>query len=156
MKKRLSAKICLGIGALWIAFSAAIHVQAQSYSMDSFTIAGGGGTSTGGSYSMSGTISQSGGGKFSGGSYSLDSGFWSVAIAIQTPDAPFLSVVRSGENLVISWPTNSFGFVLQETTTLAVSGSWQNSSPAPVVSGTMNILTLPASPGLKFYRLKKP
>lgn len=154
MKGKLSAKICRSIGALWIGLSAAI--QAQSYSIDSFTIAGGGGTSTGGIYSVSGTIGQSVGGKLSGGGYSLDGGFWSVAVAIQTPEAPFLSVFRSGENLLISWPSNGLGFVLQETTTLAVPGSWQNSSPAPVVSNTANTLTLPASPGLRFYRLRRP
>ncbi len=156
MKEKLSARLCRSISALWIASGAAIYAQAQSYSIDSFNIAGGGGTSTGGIYSMSGTIGQSDGGKLSGGSYTLDGGFWSVAVAIQAPDAPFLSVHRIGENIVISWPSNSLGFVLQETSELALPGSWRNSSPAPVVTGTMTVLTLPASPGLKFYRLRKP
>ena len=38
--------------------AAALTVRAQSYSIDWFTIDGGGGTSTGGVYSVSGTIGQ--------------------------------------------------------------------------------------------------
>lgn len=144
------------IGALWIALNAAICAQAQSYSIDPLTIASGGGTSTGGVYCVSGTIGQADAGKLSGGGYTLDGGFWSLAVAIQTPGAPFLSVVRSGENVIVSWPSNSLGFVLQETATLAAPGSWQNSSPAPVIAGTNHTFTLPASPGLRFYRLRKP
>ena len=45
------------IALLWLLPAMAF---AQSYSIDWFTIAGGGGTSTGGPYSVSGTIGQSG------------------------------------------------------------------------------------------------
>ena len=60
----------------------ATSALAQSYSIDWFTIDGGGGTSTGGVYSVSGTIGQPDAGAMSGGSYALTGGFWG---AIQTP-----------------------------------------------------------------------
>src|SRR5260370_6126541 len=49
-------------------------VDAQNYSIDWFTIDGGGGTSTGGVYSVSGTIGQPDAGHLSGGQHTLDAG----------------------------------------------------------------------------------
>ena len=48
----------------------------QSYSIDRFAIAGGGGASTGGNFSLNGTIGQPEAGTMSGGNYSLAGGFW--------------------------------------------------------------------------------
>ncbi len=64
--------------------------SAQSYSIDSFTIAGGGGISSGGAFSVSGTVGQPDAGTMSGGSYSLAGGFWDV---IQPP-SPVGSVIK--------------------------------------------------------------
>jgi hypothetical protein len=53
---------------------------AGTYSLDWYTIDGGGATfSTGGSYSLGGTIGQPDAGSMSGGSYSLVGGFWGGA-----------------------------------------------------------------------------
>ena len=46
---------------------------------DWFTVAGGGGTSTGGQLGLSGTAGQSDAGNMSGGSYVLYGGFWGIA-----------------------------------------------------------------------------
>ena len=74
----MKAKI-LTTGAVLLA---TLTVHAQQYSIDSHTIAGGGGTSTGGGFSVSGTIGQPDAGAMSGGNYSLAGGFWGD---IQTP-----------------------------------------------------------------------
>jgi hypothetical protein len=75
-------KSLLGLGC---ALGFAPGVLAQSYSIDWFTIDGGGGTSTGGVYSVTGTIGQpDAGGLMSGGNYTLQGGFWSIQ-AVQTP-----------------------------------------------------------------------
>ena len=72
-----------------------VAALAQSYTIDWSKIAGGGGTSTGGVYSVSGTIGQpDASGAMSGGNYSLTGGFW-AAYAVQTPGAPYLSVLRT-------------------------------------------------------------
>ena len=142
---------------LWLAlFLAPLGANAQSYSIDWFTIDGGGGTSTGGVYSVSGTIGQPDAGKSSGGSYVLEGGFWNVAVAIQTPGGPLLTITRSGSNVILSWPGDSAGFVLQETTLIADPNSWQDTSTSPVVVGPNITVTVPGSPGFKFYRLRKP
>jgi len=46
------------------------------YTLDWYTIDGGGGTSTGGDYSLSGTIGQPDAGEMSGGDYAVSGGFW--------------------------------------------------------------------------------
>src|SRR5881396_2997907 len=92
---------------------------AQSYSIDWFTIDGGGGTSTGGVYSVSGTIGQPDAGRMSGGIYGLDGGFWGLIAAIQTPGAPFLFVNKSGGSVTISWLKPADGFLLDQTPALA-------------------------------------
>jgi len=52
---------------------------AQQYSIDWYKVAGGGGTSIGGTYAVSGTIGQpDAGGPLSGGNYSVTGGFWSL------------------------------------------------------------------------------
>jgi len=56
-----------------------LTIHAQQYSIDSFTIAGGSGTSTGGAFAVSGTIGQSEAGAMSGGNFSLAGGFWGAS-----------------------------------------------------------------------------
>jgi hypothetical protein len=51
----------------------------SGYSIDWYTIDGGGGSSTGGSYSLGGSIGQPDAGSLSGGSYQLNGGFWGGA-----------------------------------------------------------------------------
>jgi len=59
----------------------ALVVQAQTYSIDWFTIDGGGGTSTGGVYSVSGTIGQPDAGPaMTGATFTVLGGFWPGAI----------------------------------------------------------------------------
>ena len=81
-----------------------VSTFAQSYSIDWFTIDGGGGTSTGGVYSVSGTIGQPDAGPtMSGGNFTVDGGFWGLIAAVQTPGAPLLSIARTTTNTVAIW-----------------------------------------------------
>src|SRR2546423_11033221 len=82
--------------ALLLLAAASAASLAQSYSIDWFTIDGGGGTSTGGVYSVTGTIGQPDAGKMSGGNYSIDGGFWGIIAALQTPRAPLLAISQAG------------------------------------------------------------
>src|SRR5262245_2970480 len=87
----------------------------QTYSIDWHTIDGGGGMSTGGGYSVSGTIGQPDAGAMRGGTYSIEGGFWAIVSAIQTPGAPLLSIRLTQTNtVVVSWPSPSIGFALQQ------------------------------------------
>ena len=79
MKKTFALPFVLSALGLLAAVS---DTSAQSFSIDRFAIAGGGGTSTGGAFALSGTIGQPDAGAMTGGNYSLAGGFWG---AIQTP-----------------------------------------------------------------------
>ena len=137
-------------------FSAAIFAtQAQSYSIDWSTIDGGGGTSTGGVYAVSGTIGQPDAGTMSGGNYSIDGGFWSVIAAVQMPGAPLLTVSKNGSQVIVSWPSPSTGFALQQNSDIANNAGWVNSGFTPVDANGVISVTLNSPSGYLFFRLKK-
>ena len=147
-------KRILFLAACGLALAFAPIAFSQSYSIDWFTIDGGGGTSTGGVYSVSGTIGQPDAGTMSGGPYTLQGGFWGVAVAIQTEGAPLLTVTKSGGSVVVSWPSPSTGFVLQENMALGTT-NWLNVATLPSDNGTSKSVTVSPPIGNKFYRLKK-
>jgi hypothetical protein len=130
--------------------------QAQNFTIDWFTIDGGGGASTGGGFSVSGTVGQPDAGKMSGGNYTLDGGFWGIVAAVQTPGAPLLTITRSGANVVISWPTPAAGFELEMRDGLFAGVSWATVTNAPVVSNNETAVTIGITSGSKFYRLRRP
>ena len=84
-------------------FAPSARAQSANYSIPWHTIAGGGGTSSGGNYTVSGTIGQHSTATMSGGAYSLTGGFWSIIAAIQTPGSPLLTVTLAGKQATISW-----------------------------------------------------
>ena len=133
-------------------------VSAQSYSIDWFTIDGGGGSSTGGVFSVSGTIGQPDAGHLSSGNFSLEGGFWGIIAAVQTPGSPLLSVaVASANHVALSW-VSSAAFRVQQNLSLANTNGWStvntNTFPIVVSNGT-NTITLPVS-GNQFFRLVTP
>ncbi len=133
-----------------------LRATAQNYSIDWSTIDGGGCTSTGGVYSVSGTIGQpDAGATMSGGSYSLDGGFWSLIAAVQTPGAPLLTVTHSGEDVIVSWPSPSADFVLQQNTDLSNTNGWSAYGGTINDDGTTKSVTITPPTGNWFYRLKK-
>jgi hypothetical protein len=136
----------------FIVVAGACTASAQSYSIDWFKIAGGGGTSTGGVYAVNGTIGQhDAGGPMTNGPYSLTGGFWALPFAVQSADAPLLTIVPFGAGQArISWTPDTPGFVLQENTNLNTT-NWVNSP-----GGTLNPVTVPATLPIKSYRLRKP
>jgi hypothetical protein len=118
-------------------------------------VAGGGGTSTGGVFKVSGTIGQSDAGKMSGGNYALDGGFWGSVAAVQSPSAPQLTMARSGVNVIISWPSPSTGFVLQQNSGVTNPTGWSNFTDTVSDNGTTKSVTLSPTTGPRFYRLKQ-
>jgi hypothetical protein len=135
----------------------AVCTYAQNFSLDWFTIDGGGGTSIGGNFSLSGTIGQpdASAQPMTGGGFSLSGGFWSL-FAVQTPDAPLLAIrLISASAAQVSWPSPSAGFVLQENLDLN-STNWVNAPQAISDSGANRFITVNPANGRRFYRLFKP
>src|SRR5512138_3103203 len=148
MKHILSTAFCM------VLFQACL-ARAQSggsYTIDWFTVAGGGGISTAGLYSVSGTIGQAdAGGPLTNGQYSVTGGFWALPAAVQTAGAPTLTIAPASPGFArISWTPNTPGFVLHETPGLSPA-NWVNSP-----SSATNPAVVPAVVPAKFYRLVKP
>ena len=136
----------------------ATTARAQTFAIDRFTIAGGGGTSTSAVYALSATIGQSDAGQMSEGNYSISGGFWSVVTAIQTPVTPLLGAERIGNGVRLSWPLAAAGFIPEQSTTLTASPSisWAQ-VPSPYQTNATHIfIDVPIQGGSKFYRLRKP
>jgi hypothetical protein len=133
-----------------------LEATAQSYSIDWYKIAGGGGLSTGGVYSVNGTIGQQdAGGPMTGGNYSLTGGFWSLISVVQIPGGPVLTITRSGASVNISWPSPSAGFVLQQNSTVNNAPGWVNFTGTINDNGTVKSVTMTPPTGNLFFRLKQ-
>ena len=74
-------------------------------------------------------------------------------LAIRSPLS--LGIVRSGDQVIVTWPANAAGFTLESTGNLLLSNSWLPVSPSPSIIGGQNVVsnTIGAEP--RFYRLKK-
>src|ERR1700683_5018613 len=90
------------LATLFLAASA-LATHAQSYSINWYKIAGGGGVSTNATYQLSGTIGQPDASpSMTGGNFSLTGGFWSLT-AVQTLGAPLLTIVYTKNQAIVSW-----------------------------------------------------
>lgn len=138
---------------LSILASITCSVGAQSFSIDWYKVAGGGGTSTNGQYSLSGTIGQpDAGGPLIAGNYSLTGGFWAL-YAIQTTNGPTLKIFLTTTNTaVVSWPSPSTGWKLQQKLDLSP-GSWASPSETINDNGTEKFIIVKPPVGNHFYRL---
>jgi len=106
---------------------------------------------------VSGTIGQPDAGTMSGGSYTLQGGFWGVISAVQMPGAPYLTVTRSTNAVVVSWPLPAEGWVLETTNALPqIAAPWPQIPPPYLTNGANLQFTEPVPAGNKFYRLHKP
>jgi hypothetical protein len=132
-----------------------LRVSGQSYSIDWYKIAGGGGTSTGETYQVTGTIGQPDAGvAMSGGSYSLTGGFWSLIAVVQTAGLPNLSIAQSGNSVIVSWP-NTGSYTLQQNANLALVNGWATSGYSISTSNGTNSITITSPTGNLFFRLAK-
>ena len=130
---------------------------AQNFSLDWFTLDGGGGTSTGGVFAVSGTIGQpdASAQPMTGGSFSLTGGFWSL-FAVQTAGMPLLTIrLTSANAAIVSWPSPSAGFILQQNADLNTT-NWLAAPQSVSDNGTNRFIIVNSPAGNHFYRLFKP
>ena len=134
-----------------------VNLRGQSYSIDLFTIDGGGGVSAGGVYSVSGTIGQPDATPqpMTGGDYSLAGGFWPL-FALQTPGAPLLNIMLTPTNTaVVSWLSPSIGFTLQQNADLGTT-NWVAAPQTVNDNGSIKFIIVNPPTGNRFYRLRLP
>lgn len=141
---------------LWVVFWLAafsLHVSAQSYSIDWYKIAGGGGASSGGEYSLNGTIGQPDAGvAMTGGGYAVTGGFWSIIAAVQTAGVPNLTISLISNGVKISWPDTGIYTLLQNSS--LSSGVWTTNTSSITTANGTNSITITPSAGNLFFRLK--
>jgi hypothetical protein len=126
------------------------------YSIDWHKVSGGGGTSSNGQFVVSGAIGQHDtGSPMLGGVYSLTGGFWAL-YAIQTPGAPRLTILLTPTNTaVVSWPSPSTGFGLQQNIDLNTT-DWVTPSETVNDNGVTKFILVNPPAGNRFYRLRHP
>jgi hypothetical protein len=128
----------------------------QSYSIDWYKVAGGGGASTGATYQVTGTIGQpDASGAMSGEQYSVTGGFWSLIAVVQTAGLPSLCIAHSGNSVIVWWPNTASCTVQTNNNLAAVSGWNAYGGAVNTLSGTNSISISPAT-GILFFRLKAP
>ncbi|MGD1089779.1 MAG: hypothetical protein ABR955_13820, partial [Verrucomicrobiota bacterium] len=151
----------LGAGSLQLFFfillplAFCLRASAQSYSIDWYKVAGGGGTSTGATYQVSSTIGQpDASGAMTGGQYSVTGGFWALISVVQTPGTPNLTITYSANSVIVSWPDTG-SYTLQQNGNLAT-GTWTNSGYSVSTANSTNSVTITPPTGNLFFRLANP
>jgi uncharacterized repeat protein (TIGR03803 family) len=71
------------------------------------------------------------------------------------PAPPKLAIIRSGTNVILTWPSTATGFTLQFTTDLAAPAVWSSSSPAPVIVDGQYTVTNAITNRTMYYRLEQ-
>ena len=90
----------------------------------------------------------------SGGNFSLTGGFWSFLSTVQTAGAPLLTISLTTSNTaIVSWPSPSTGFTLQQNTNNVASPNWSNAPTTPIDNGTIKYIIVNPPVGNRFYRL---
>jgi hypothetical protein len=134
---------------------AMLSIDAQSFSIDWYKVADGGGVSAGGAFQMSGTIGQpDASGAMNSGNYSVTGGFWSLISVVQTPGAPPLYISSSGNMVTVYWQ-NVSGCTLQESSNCSALAGWTTCSYSPATSDGTNYVNITCTGRSLFFRLCK-
>jgi hypothetical protein len=81
---------------------------------------------------------------------------FTYGVTIIDPDVPALSVRLGATNsLVLSWPSSSTGYLLQQNSSPTNSSGWTTVSVTPQIVGNQYVATVPLASGQRLYRLRK-
>ena len=103
-------------------------------------------------------LAVSAGEMYVGGNFTTAGGKLSTYIACgYLPPLPTLSLLRSGSDVMVSWPSaDTAGFALERAGTLASPASWVTNSATVTDDGINKSVILPATNGALFFRLRRP
>jgi uncharacterized repeat protein (TIGR03803 family) len=76
-------------------------------------------------------------------------------LTVETVSSVELTIIRTGPNVVLSWPATAGGLILQSSTSLVPPVVWTAVTSAPVVVNGRNTVTTPISNTQSFYRLTR-
>jgi hypothetical protein len=80
-----------------------------------------------------------------------------TSIPVRVAGAPAVKTLQQrvdGNQLNLSWPAPSTGFVLEESEQLEPPGSWTNVDAVPFVTNAMNLVILEMTNTARFFRLR--
>jgi hypothetical protein len=135
----------------WLPFSSARADDV--FTLDWFTVDGGGVLMSGGDFTLHGTTGQADTGRvtLAAGSQMIKSGFWAFDFTDPGSAVPTLRLQLSGvSDVLLSWHPETPGFSMQQSLTL-LPASWSTISAAPE-----NPVVLPRGGTNTFFRLYKP
>jgi len=70
---------------------------------------------------------------------------------------PALSVLRSGSEVIVSWPTvDTASFALEQSGALAAPAGWLANTASVTDNGTNKSVIVPATNSPQFFRLRRP
>jgi hypothetical protein len=73
---------------------------------------------------------------------------------VQTAGLPNLTIIHSGNSVIISWP-NTGSFTLQQNNNLSAAANWAASGYTITTSNGTNSITITSATGNLFFRLKQ-
>jgi len=129
--------------------------KSQPYAIENTTISNGSDTSSNSQYTLSGTIAQPASDSASSSGYGLATGFWSAVIPLNNPDAPLLTITKTGDYIVLSWSASAGVFKLEETTDLNAPITWTLSKAIIETENEIVTATVLNNGGLRFFRLSQ-
>ena len=138
--------------------TAALNAGAQT-TIDWFTLDAAGGAQSSANYVINSTAGQNDVGPtmLNSANYRIIPGFWALEDMGPASGLPELSIALLGPRVILSWPSPSSGFVLQQTDSLNVlPATWSDTPGVVSDNGFIKSLTLPHDLSKRFYRLRRP
>lgn len=144
--------------ALAVALGTALSTGAQT-TIDWFTLDAAGGASSSVNYVINSTAGQNEVGStfLNSANYRIIPGFWALENLGPATGVPTLTITLNGANVILSWPSPSTGFVLQQADTFSILPvAWANTPGAVSDNGFTRSITIPHNQTRTFYRLRRP
>ncbi len=113
-------------------------------------LATGGGQAAGGDFTVAATVGETGTGPLTGGDFEVTGGLIGVAV-VPCDFALTIGFAPDGQ-ILISWPAEASGYVLESTPTVGEFANWQPVTPPPAG----NTHTTRNDQALRFFRLNRP
>jgi hypothetical protein len=89
-----------------------------------------------------------------GDSFSSTSQNYGTPPMLYAVGPPLLAATRAGNQMIVSWPTNTPPALSLETSTNGITGSWMSVTQSPAVVGTQWAVTNSVSVRSQFFRLR--
>ena len=98
-------------------------------------------------------LALSGGELYAGGYFTTAGGKVSANVARAYLERPTLALLRSGSDVIVSWPSFYGAFVLEESADAANSNGWSTASYPIITNGVIKSATIPLTNSKQVFRL---